>query len=837
MNQFENPSNELDFKQKLKDIKDYILALLSWKQKKITQEVKSQVENIIKKEPSFIDTLKNIFWNKEKKDEQKNPPNKYESHREDRDEYIPHDMEFWESVWEWSRFAEIFPWYTGYFTSGKKSYFDPTTNLWSKKKQLSAFNFSPDTTKKSYVYAWILTAGIISIPLPEWSFPDISSLKYNGKTTPIFQKDQNNGIYLISKEKQYVSFTFYTHQKIDSNPPIAEDSEKIIFKKLKKETRNLLSTLHWDRLSAEKIKQYILKTKKYSTRLQWTLRDSSNEKNYISNLDESEVLECFSANSLFVWLCREIGIPSRLVVWHMVQSLDSEWKSLLSWDNWHAWSEIWDERSHQWIRIDGTPTIKEDWEKSNQNIQEENQEWNKNQENDTDGNNTEEWNEKKENTSWEKTTKEKSWNKDSWWNQKEPDTDEKSPTEALDELIEKARNDNMAKQWEKLKDTIDKLEQAQSKEEIRDILDESKLSDFAKDMINTLWNEEILKQEQEQLKKLEEEKDVDNYTDNSLLDDDFKKKLNEYGREIKKKIQEEKKKLKNEMQKMWFQENEIRLYKLYKTIEIEIDPEVKKQIRALEKILPPLYKTISNEDEYFASWVKLGSTTKLIEYELTWDTKIFRRENEKRQWNEINMFETIIIDRSWSMWRFEDTNSPLRETVKAAIIRAKVLEHFKVHFSIILFDTQVEEVMKFWEKFSDKKKNTIPARFMRWVIKNGWTDIGQPLTYCFESMKKYSHQMGWKSFWNISFLWDGAPTDGLKNSALLGLITQIKSAWFGLTAYYINGSSQQKNELQRYFWNEESGWTIIVSQIKDLTEKLIGSYNTNLKKIIKKYTK
>jgi hypothetical protein len=59
------------------------------------------------------------------------------------------------------------------------------------------------------------------------------------------------------------------------------------------------------------------------------------------------------------------------------------------------------------------------------------------------------------------------------------------------------------------------------------------------------------------------------------------------------------------------------------------------------------------------------------------------------------MFETILIDRSGTMGKFEENNSPLREAVKAAIIRAKVLEYFKVNFSIIMFDTDIEEVMSF----------------------------------------------------------------------------------------------------------------------------------------------
>ncbi|MBQ7073524.1 hypothetical protein IJM86_00305 [bacterium] len=54
------------------------------------------------------------------------------------------------------------------------------------------------------------------------------------------------------------------------------------------------------------------------------MRNKSNRNNYIIHLDESPILECFSANSLCVALCRELGVPARLVVGHMIQSTNNE---------------------------------------------------------------------------------------------------------------------------------------------------------------------------------------------------------------------------------------------------------------------------------------------------------------------------------------------------------------------------------------------------------------------------------------------------------------------------------------------------------------------------------
>lgn len=42
--------------------------------------------------------------------------------------------------------------------------------------------------------------------------------------------------------------------------------------------------------------------------------------------------------------------------------------------------------------------------------------------------------------------------------------------------------------------------------------------------------------------------------------------------------------------------------------------------------------------------------------------------------------------------------------------------------------------------------------------------------------------------------------------------------------------------LEKYFGSQESGGTVMVPNVSELTGKLIGAYNENLRKIIKKYT-
>jgi hypothetical protein len=53
-------------------------------------------------------------------------------------------------------------------------------------------------------------------------------------------------------------------------------------------------------------------------------------------------------------------------------------------------------------------------------------------------------------------------------------------------MVEKAKEDDLMKQADAMKDVLDKLDNAQSKEDIKNILDESGLTDFAKDMVDKI---------------------------------------------------------------------------------------------------------------------------------------------------------------------------------------------------------------------------------------------------------------------------------------------------------------------------------------------------------------
>ena len=902
----EVPSNQKAWEreEKLERIKQYLDALklkfFRLKKKNITNETENAVKDIFLEDEDRTDVDRDEeqnelpSWGGDKYEDQQqvndeNTEKKdFELPSEDQDEYIPHDSEFWEAMGESSRFAEIYPPFLWYYSKWKKSYFNRETNLWSKKKVLSSFSHKLNKGEKHYTYTWVITEWITAIPLPELAWPDTDSLQSQFKDIPEFKVDQNWCVYLISKKKQFVSFNFWLNQFQNNKAPIQQDSERIVFDQLSHLTQELLRKLKvswWTTQQiASAIKYYIIENKKYSTKVQWTLRDKSNRNNYIVNLDKSPILECFSANSLFVALCRELWINARLVVWHMVQSTNKEWKACLTKNDWHAWSEIWDPSINSRIRFDATPTQKEDWEESNENWQENQNQWNsqnadnnfwdssewwnnnsdkqssdkqkswsewkeskdwENQDSNSDdiSNSSKESSEQNENTSQEPSqqqsssdTQQQDLNDDKWWNIKQQsEIPSKTPWELLDEMIEKAKEEDLIKQADKIKDTLDKLQNSKSKEEMKKTLDESWLSDFAKDMVDSLWNEKILEEEKKEIEKLNDESEIDKTLKNSLLDDEYKEKLKQYAKIMKDKILEEKRKMKNEMEKMWFTEQELWLYKEYKELEKEVEPEVRRQIRELEKILPAKYKIITDESQTYRSGPRIDGSG-LVNFVVEGDSKVFRRDKEVRESNEINMFETIIIDTSWSMGSFSTQWSILRESIKAAIIRAKTLEHFKVDFSIVLFWDRIDEVMTFWEKFSSKWKCKIPSKLMR-AAHVSWWNSREPISYVYQNMLSQLRKCQWTSFGNISFIWDWDLYNFNQIPQLKAMIDDLKKRKFWVTAYYINQEWRKMPLIEYYFWTPEDWWAVYAWDAADLSKKIIESHRTHLKKKINRFIK
>lgn len=248
---------------------------------------------------------------------------------------------------------------TGFYASGRKSYYDIDTKTWSKKKQISSYSSQLSGSERQTI-SGTTDAGLKSIPIPNSYGLDMSSLKYNG-AKPEISRDQNGCFYIKTDGNSKFSIDFLKEDPTFAGRPIADDIVPIHRGQLSPETENVMSGLVGSDLEkAELLRQYLLSKHFYpgdgdlqmAQSLQLKLRSESTGENYIQNLDKSEYLECYSANTLYIAMLRKVGVPSRLVIGHKVEGA-KDGKATINSGTGHAWTEIWDGKA--WRRMDATP--------------------------------------------------------------------------------------------------------------------------------------------------------------------------------------------------------------------------------------------------------------------------------------------------------------------------------------------------------------------------------------------------------------------------------------------------------------------------------------------------
>lgn len=287
---------------------------------------------------------------------------------EDSDEYHtqPGTSEFKEG--ESKPYFEITPSGTstkplaGYYASGRKSYYDIESKTWSKKKQISSYRSNISGSERQTI-SGTTDRGLKSIPIPNGYGIDISSIKYNGVPPEIY-RDQNGCFYVRTDGLCSFSLDFLKEDRLFVGSLIAQDIIPIHQGQLSAETEQAMNGLSSETIdAAEKVRQYLISKHYYpgdgdlqmAQALQLKLRNESTGNSYIQNLDQSEYLECYSANTLFIAILRKIGIPARLVIGHKVEGANNG-KARIDSQTGHAWSEIWDGTA--WRRMDATPRAK-----------------------------------------------------------------------------------------------------------------------------------------------------------------------------------------------------------------------------------------------------------------------------------------------------------------------------------------------------------------------------------------------------------------------------------------------------------------------------------------------
>jgi hypothetical protein len=154
----------------------------------------------------------------------------------------------------------------------------------------------------------LFDTGLKSLPLPTGYCLDNTSLKVNGGTIKL-QRDQNGCFYLEAKGNGSFSVEFVKEDTVFINKPINDDLAPLTNQAFSEKTEQCLKRLVGSPLQkAEQLRQYMLANHFYpgggdlnaAQALQYKLRSESSAENYLQNIDASEYLECYSANTKLV---------------------------------------------------------------------------------------------------------------------------------------------------------------------------------------------------------------------------------------------------------------------------------------------------------------------------------------------------------------------------------------------------------------------------------------------------------------------------------------------------------------------------------------------------------
>lgn len=720
---------------------------------------------------------------------------------------------------------EIDPALGGYYASGRKSHFDIDTKTWSKKKQLSGYSISIKGEGRSTISGSI-DSGLKSLPLPNGYTVDVASLKSKGVKIKV-KRDQNGCFYLEVNGSGSFSIDFLPEQDPFAGKVIPEDTESIYRGSLSPKTEAAISKLIGGPIQkAEQARQYILANHFYpgggdlakAQALQYKLRSGSTGDNYLQNIDQSEYLECYSANTKFIAMMRRSGVPARLVIGHRVEGAKGG-KSAITQSTGHAWSEIWDSKA--WRRFDATPNPKPEDKK----------------ESDKDKKSEKKPAEEAQDSGIDKPQDQQG---KSGGEKQEQEQDGKPGGNPLDEMSDasdsdmqqsesqlqqaKEKMDQMMQQKEQLDNKVENAEKFKDLADLKKEIEESEmLDDLKKDI------EDKLEAKQEQMKdKIKEE--LDKMVEDGFMDEKQRDKIIE---ELEKKKLEELDRIQREI------EQENRLYNDYEDIREEVMPLIDKWFKYFAERLPRQEDVGFDED----SLTRQGAFDRravMKSRNLLFGT--VKNPREIRPSIKPRFMASILIDVSGSM-AGEKLNSARKLLIFYSELFSRISQVFGyIRFSVDIFSDNVKEIKGFRQDYDSPQKydfgdgtaSTVKVRLMQQLTTQGGTNMLEGIKKAAQELNKQVEEFPdyASAFY---FVGDGGDTYG--NSANITKFLQMNETERGFGEHMYSaillGNEAQRQELANIFGDEH---TNVAPDFGELIEKSMDKFDEDLEEYLKTKT-
>ncbi|HTE48455.1 MAG TPA: transglutaminase domain-containing protein [Candidatus Paceibacterota bacterium] len=733
---------------------------------------------------------------------------------------------------------EIKPALGGYFASGRKSYYDIESKTWSKRKKLTKYSGSASSGER-FTIGGALDNGLKSLPMPNGYALDMSSLKYEGNQPEIL-RDQNGCFYINAKGPGTFSVDFQKETTLFTGVPVADDLVELYRGSLSSKTEAVLSRLRGDSVhKAEQARQYLLANHFYpgggdlqaAQALQYKLRSESTGDNYLQNIDVSEYLECYSANTKFIAMMRKAGIPARLVVGHKVEGAE-DGKSAITESTGHAWSEIWD--GGAWRRFDATPDPKpEDKKKTGEKDKKEDKE---SAEEAQDGG-VDKPGEKEE----EKGEDEKEGGKsDKKGEQKgKPESSEtKNPLDQMSDATDsevkqseselKRAKEQMEKIAQQKKQLDDKLQKTEKFKELSELKKEIGKSELFDDQKKELENK--LEAKEEQMKdKIKDELDkmvADGFMDekrrDEILEELEKKKLGQLDR-IQKEVDQENK-----------------LYNEYEDIREEIAPLVDRWFKYFAERLPRQKDVGFDEDSLTRQGV---FNRRAIMRPRNLLFGMVKNPREMRKSVKPRFMASILVDVSGSMEEQDKLKNARKLLIFYSELFSRISEAFGyIKFSIDIFSDSVTKIKGFDQDynsprqydFENGEQSTIKVRLMKKLVTGGGTNMLDGIKNAANELNKQVEEYPDYAS-SLYFVGDGGDTNG--NAANIAQFLKVNESEHGFGEHMYSaillGDESERSALATIFGDEH---TNVAPDFDDLIEKSMDKFDEDLDEYLRNKT-
>ncbi|OGH13022.1 MAG: hypothetical protein A2687_04090 [Candidatus Levybacteria bacterium RIFCSPHIGHO2_01_FULL_38_26] len=714
----------------------------------------------------------------------------------------------------------------GYYASGRKSYYDIESKTWSKKKQVSSYSKDISSSERQTI-SGTTGGGLKSIPIPNGYGLAVSSIKFNG-SKPEISRDQNGCFYINTSGNCNFEVDFLKEDPIFVGSPVEKDSEEIYRGELSTETEDVIRNASGGSLEkAETLRNYLLSKHYYpgdgdlkmAQALQLKLRRDSTGDNYIQNLDKSEYLECYSANTLYIAMLRKAGISSRLVLGHRVEKA-IEGKATIDSTTGHAWSEVWD--GSAWRRMDATPKPKQ--QKQDQDLDQ----TTPSEEAEDNGINRsfDEAQDKQDRGGQDEQG-------ESHFDQGNRSTDPLQMEEASDQDVSQGESDlsnaqEFSDKVNKEKHSLDQqVQDSLSFKDLQKLEQDTQESDLFDDMKEDLQKK--LESKEEQMKE-EMKKNLDEMVEDGFLDEERRQELED---QINEKLLEELDSLKQQIEK------ENVMFSEYQDIKEEVMP------------------LVDNWFEYFVERLPRQEEVELDEDSLT-RQGAFNRHSVMKPRN--LLFGTVknpriikpsikpkflaeaVVDVSGSM-AGEKLNRARKLLVFYNELFSRIGDEFGyIRYANTVFSDTVKEIKTYDQEYDspirydwgDGAKSTVKVRLMESLIAGGGTDM-------LPAIKKAAGELNKETFEYpdyasaLYFIGDGGDTSG--NAQRIKEFLRINEAEHGFGEHMLSaimlGDESQRQELAAIFGDEH---TTVAPDFDTLIEQSMYKFDEDIEDYLKDKT-